>query len=340
MNYDATERIGAGYGKMIFTAGKWQIVAGLRAEHTSQGYSLFFVTEGNANAGEQNYTDILPDAHIKWNIHNNANLRLSYYKAINRPSFFEIVPYHIINEDYNECGNPNLQHTVAHNFDLRYEFFPQQSEQIMACLFYKDINDPIEYGMTAIGQETFYTPGNYGNASNLGVEIDVMKYFSHFGVKANYTYTHSRITTDKLRELSADDGSIYTEYARQSRPLFGQASHVFNCSLLYKDAATGWDAQVAASYTGKRIAVIERFYENDRWDAPLFQLDASVEKKFKHGISIFAKAQNLLNSSLIRYYHANDRNASLTGVRRYDGGVVEREEKNGVSFTAGVRWRL
>lgn len=340
MNYDATERIGAGYGKLTFSAGRWQIVAGLRAEHTRQGYTLFHATEGNANKGEQNYTDLLPDAHIKWTINRNANLRLSYYKAINRPSFFEIVPYHIINEDYNECGNPELQHTVAHNFDLRYEYFPGQSEQVMACIFYKDIHDPIEYGMTAIGQETFYTPGNYGNATNWGVEIDVMKYFNWFGIKANYTYTHSKITTTKLRELTAADGSIYTEHADQSRPLFGQAAHVFNCSLLFKDARRGWDGQIAASYTGKRIAVIERFYENDRWDAPLVQFDASVEKKFKNEWSLFVKAQNLFNTSVIRYYHANDRNAALQNVRRYDGGVVEREEKNGISLTAGVRWKL
>ena len=97
---------------------------------------------------------------------------------------------------------------------------------------------------------------------------------------------------------------------------------------------------MACSYTGKRIAVIERMYENDRWDAPLWQLDASMEKKFKGGWSVFAKAQNLLNSAIIRYYNANDRNANLQNVRRYNGGVVEREEKNGVSLTAGVRWKL
>ncbi|MGM9712562.1 MAG: TonB-dependent receptor domain-containing protein [Prevotella sp.] len=340
MNYGATERIGAGYGKLTYTTGRWNIVAGLRAEHTSQGYTLLHATEGNANEGMQSYTDILPDAHIRWNIHKDANLRLSYYKAINRPSFFEIVPYHIINEDYNECGNPELKHTVAHNLDLRYEYFPRQSEQLMACIFYKAIHDPIEYGMTAIGQETFYTPGNYGNATNWGLEIDIMKYFSWFGIKANYTYTHSKITTSKLRELTAPDGSVYTERADQSRPLFGQAAHVFNCSLLMKDVRRGWDAQLAASYTGKRIAVIERFYENDRWDAPLIQLDASAEKKFHGGWSLFLKAQNLLNSKLTRYYNANDRNTTLQNVKRYDGGVVEREEKNGISLTAGVRWRL
>lgn len=340
LNYDATERIGAGYGMVKLEVGRWQFVAGLRAEHTNQGYTLFYPTEGAANEGEQDYTDLLPDAHVKWNVHKDANLRLSYYKAVNRPSFFEIVPYHIINEDYNECGNPDLRHTVAHNFDLRYEYFPGQSEQLMACLFYKKIIDPIEYGMTALGQETFYMPGNYGDATNWGIEIDVMKYFNWFGIKANYTYTHSKIATSKLRELVDASGSIYTEHAEQSRPLFGQASHVLNCSLLFKDARNGWDGQLAFSYTGKRIAVIDRFYENDRWDAPLLQLDASVEKSFKGGWSIFAKAQNLLNSSLLRYYNANDRNATVENVRRYDGGIVEREEKNGISLTVGARLKL
>ena len=340
MNYDATERIAAGYGQAKLTAGRFEITAGLRAEHTQQGYTLLYPTADADAEGEQNYTDWLPDAHVKWNVHKNANLRLSYYKAINRPSFFEIVPYHIINEDYNECGNPELKHTIAHNFDLRYEFFPGQSEQLMACVFYKRIDDPIEYGMTPIGQETFYTPGNYGNATNWGIELDVMKYFNHFGIKANYTYTHSKITTSKLRELTDENGSIYTVHADQSRPLFGQASHVFNCSLLFKDAKTGWDAQLAFSYTGKRIAIIDRFYENDIWDAPLAQLDASMEKKFKGGWSIFAKAQNLLNTPIIRYYNGNERNASVENVRRHSGGIVEREEKTGCSLTAGVRLKL
>lgn len=340
MNYDATERIGAAYGQLKLTAGKLQIVAGLRAEHTRQGYTLLYATEGADNDGMQDYTDLLPDAHVRWTPWRNTNLRLSYYKAINRPSFFEIVPYHIINEDYNECGNPDLKHTIAHNLDLRYEYFPKQSEQIMACVFYKNIKDPIEYGMMPIGQETFYTPGNYGTANNWGMEIDVMKYFNKFGIKANYTYTHSRITTSKLRELTDANGSVYTEHADQSRPLFGQASHVFNCSLLFKDADKGWDAQLSFSYTGKRIAIIDRFYDNDRWDAPLAQLDASAEKKLRGGWSLFMKAQNILNTALIRYYNGNERNAGLKNVRRHSGGIVEREEKTGMTLTAGIRLKL
>lgn len=340
LNYDATERIGAGYGSLCYERGHWQLTAGLRAEHTSQGYTLLYPTEGAANEGEQRYTDLLPDVHLKWQVHRNANLRLSWYRAVNRPSFFEIVPYHIINEEYNECGNPDLKHTTADNFDLRYEYFPQPSEQFMACVFYKRLRNPIEYGMQAVGQETFYMPGNYGDASNLGIEVDIMKYFRWIGIKANYTYTHSSITTDKLRERVDSQGSIYTEYAAQTRPLFGQATHVFNCSLLFKNTRHGWDGQLALSYTGKRIAVIDRLYENDRWDAPVTQLDASVEKRWKCGLSFFAKGENLLNTPLIRYYHANERNATVENVRRHNGGIVEREERTGQSLTVGIRYKL
>ena len=67
----------------------------------------------------------------------------------------------------------------------------------MVGLFYKKLNDPIEYGLLNEGQDTYYKPMNFGDATNLGVEIDIMKYFNWFGVKANYTYTHSEVTTDK-----------------------------------------------------------------------------------------------------------------------------------------------
>ena len=186
-------------------------------EHTNQGYVLKFARDVDPE-GNQKYTDVLPSFHAKYNVHENANLRFSYARSINRPSFFEIVPYSIINEDYKEKGNPDLKHTVADNIDVRYEFFPRSSEQFMVGMFYKKLDNPIEYGLINEGQDTYYKPMNFGTARNLGAEVDVMKYFNWFGIKANYTYTHSKVTTDKR----VMDGSEVTS-KRQSRPLFGQA---------------------------------------------------------------------------------------------------------------------
>ena len=345
LNYDATERVGAAYVMGKLNAGKWELTAGLRAEHTEQGYHLIYPTEDVANEGTQRYWDFLPDFHAKYELHTNGNLRFSYARAINRPSFFEIVPYNIINEDYKERGNPDLEHTVADNFDLRYEWFPSSTEQLMAGVFYKRIKDPIEYGMETSGQDAYYTPENFGTANNFGVEIDVTKYFNRFGIKANYTYTHSRITTSKLIEEQNTDANaettIVTHTISQSRPLSGQAAHVFNISLLYKDTKNGWDGQLAFNYTSERLCIVSTYYDNDSWQDGYPQLDASFEKRFGNsGWSLFAKANNLINLPVVQYIKKNSLNENLSNVERHDGGLLERKERTGRSFLIGVRFKL
>lgn len=334
LNYDATEKIGAGYGMVKYTIGNWELIAGVRAEHTNQGYTLRFPTENANPEGKQVYTDILPSFHTKYVVHKNANLRFSYARSINRPSFFEIVPYSIINEDYKEKGNPDLKHTVADNIDLRYEFFPKSSEQFMVGLFYKKLKNPIEYGLLNEGQDIYYKPMNFGNAQNLGVEVDVMKYFNWFGIKANYTYTHSEITTDK-RIMEGSE----VKSTRQSRPLFGQAAHVANLSLLFKSTKYGWEGQLAGSYTGKRLSDISNWYEDDIWEDGYMQLDASVEKSFKNGISMFAKASNLLDTPLLRFIQEGPHTSSVNSERK-NGNVIERKEWHGQSFMIGIRYKL
>lgn len=334
LNYDASEQIGAGYAMAKFTRNKWEVIAGVRVEHTDQGYKLKYPTESADPEGRQRYTDVLPSLHMKYAVHDNANLRLSYARSINRPSFFEIVPYSIINEDYKEKGNPDLKHTVADNIDLRYEFFPKSSEQFMVGVFYKNLQNPIEYGLLNEGQDTYYKPMNFGDAVNLGVEVDVMKYFSWFGIKANYTYTHSSITTEKRVMEGSEIRNV-----KQTRPLFGQAAHVANLSLLFKSTKYGWEGQIAGSYTGKRLSDISNWYNDDIWEDGYMQLDASVEKSFKNGISLFAKASNLLDTPLLRYIQKGPHTDSVESDRR-NGNVIERKEWHGQSFMIGIRYKL
>ena len=334
LNYDATEQIGAAYAMAKADGKRWNATLGVRAEHTVQGYTLIFPRESDPD-GEQRYTDILPSAHFKYEIHPKGRLHLSYNRSVNRPSFFEIVPYTIINEDYKEKGNPDLEHTVADNIDLRYEFFPKGSEQVMVGFFYKHLHNPIEYGLINEGQDTYYKPMNLGNATNTGVEIDVMKYFKCFGVKANYTFTHSRITTSKRTMQGSEVISV-----NQSRPLFGQAAHVANVSLLYKSSRWHWEGQISYGYTGKRLSDISNWLDDDIWEKGYHRLDLSLEKGFpKAGITLFAKASNLLDMPVVRIVGRGDHTATVD-TPRDNGYVIERKEWHGQSFMLGLRWKL
>lgn len=343
LNYDASEKIAAGYGQAKISLQKLQIITGLRVEHTNQGYDLKYPIDGIENEGSQIYTDYLPSFHLKYLLSDKSNMRASYFKSINRPSFFEIVPYRIINEDYTEAGNPDLKHTVAHNIDFRYEYFPKQTEQLMVGLFYKKIKDPIEFGMVTQGQATFYTPTNYGDATNYGIEVDIIKYFYSFGIKANYTFTNSNITTTKLENYNNPDADatnkILVREVDQKRPLNGQAKHVANLSVLYKNQKKGWDGQLAFSYTGDRLYAISRYLDNDIWQSGYFQMDASIEKRFNFGLSVFAKAMNILDTPMIQYLKKeNPTNASIPEYQSHNGGTLIRKDYYGQNFQIGCRY--
>ena len=343
LNYDSKEHIGAAYLMTTVKTPWGELNAGVRAEHTNQIYTMLQKFRNMGQVGEQSYWDWLPSASIKWTPTKKMNVRLSYYRSINRPGFYEIVPYQIMGEEYQEKGNPNLKRARIDNVDLRWEWFPSATEQVLAGVFYKYLQDPIEQvfvsadGKIGSGADAYYMPDNLGNAKNYGFEIDVVKYIRHFGIKANYTYTHSSITTTK-REYNVGSAE-YKTGVTQTRPLVNQAPHTANLSLLYKDTRCGWNAQLAASFTGTKLALVSPFKDADQWDKAMFGLDYSMEKKFPCGVSLFLKANNLLDAKRERFLKTvNQSNLQYEG-QRSDKTVVGTY-KYGRTFLLGVRVKL
>jgi outer membrane receptor protein involved in Fe transport len=271
-------------------------------------------------------------------------MRASYFRSINRPGFFEIVPGKVVNEEYQERGNPDLKRAIADNFDIRFELLPNPSDQLLIGVFYKFIKDPIEYALNVDetrGQDVYYSPGNYGNATNFGLELDYIKYIKNWGIKANYTYTNSLITTQKIIRDRNSNGELYTKNVAQTRPLYGQSAHIGNVTLLYKDGKTGWDAQLAASYTGERINTVSQFLDNDLWQEAFIQMDASVEKKIGTDWVIFAKANNLIDTPLrVVIKNTNPVNNDINLESGNAHSTLIRQDFYKRSFVLGVRFKI
>lgn len=343
LNYDSKEFIGAAYAMGTLHAPFGELYAGIRAEHTNQRYTMLQHFRNMGQMGEQSYWDWMPSVSLKWTPRKDMNVRLSYYRSINRPGFYEIVPYRIMGEEYMEQGNPNLKRAHIDNVDLRWEWFPSPTEQVMAGVFYKYLRDPIEQvfvaasGLIGSGADAYYMPDNLGNAKNAGFEVDVIKYIRHFGVKANYTYTHSEITTSKRQYQQGS--AEYETGVTQKRPLVNQAPHTANVSLLYKDTDHGWNGQLSASYTGKKLALVSPFKDADQWDKAMFSLDLSAEKKFRNGLSIFLKANNLTDAKRERYLKTtNQSNLQYPG-QKSDRTIIGTYQY-GRTFLLGVRYTL
>ena len=295
-NYHAYENITAGYGEAKISLKSLDIFGGVRVENTKQGYNVNTFIETALSSVDKTYRDVLPSVQLKYKVNNKTNIRASYYKSIARPSYYELVPYTIRGQDYDEVGNPNLKHTVADNFDLRYEFFPKDEEQLFVSGFYKKLQNPIENALLSLtGGQLVFTPQNFANAKILGAEFVYTKYFGNFGVTGNYTIIHSKVNSPKVVPDSVSF-SGKTLFKTQDRPLQGQSNNIINLSLLYKNERQKLFIQLAYEFIGKTLSEVYPNFGYDYYQQPQSFLALSGEKSLNKHFIFFGKFNNLLNT--------------------------------------------
>ena len=355
LNYTASEKVADAYGMVKIDWDKFLITGGARYSHTKLDWNSNVSEVVGGKTGSITYYDVLPSGDIKYSLAPKQALRLSYYSAISRPNFYEVIP-HVggdADQDYQEQGNPHLKRTTADNFDLRYEYFPRGLDQLLVGAFYKRIKNPIEYALTndatsggtngTNGTELFYTPENFGNASNYGAELDLTKYWRWFGVKANYTFTNSSIKTDKAQNYSVAGGQTQ-RIVKQTRPLQGQSKHIANLSLLFKDDnKLGLNAQLAFGYTSKRINTVSQFYNNDIWQKDFAQMDFSVEKRIVKRWYVYAKINNILNTPYELEVLQPYTGAGVQGAVKYQTpgkNTFVRKDTYGANYLLGVKFKM
>lgn len=341
LNYDCFEDVFAGYGMMKIDIRKLEVLAGARFESTSFGWETNAPEIVEGRVGSIQYQDLLPSVHMKYKLNDEQNIRASYFSSLARPSFFEVIPYEINEEDFRERGNPFLSRTFADNIDVRYERFWNGLDKFMIGAFYKNIQNPIESALAISGQTIFLQPTNFGDALNMGIEVDFTKYIRNFGFRFFYTYTSSEITTTKLVRFRDEEGSLTSREALQTRPLQGQSDHISNMSLLYKNERTGTDVQIAAVYTGKRIISVSPYLDNDIWQRSFVQLDLSVEQRVTKNFVAFIKVNNLLNTPLrADILLPNTFNPEQAPYLNSAESVLVREDFYQQSYLAGIRYRF
>jgi len=341
--YSSAEDVSAAYGQLKLMAG-WhlEILGGLRIEHTKQNFTTVMPESFAGRYGTVIYTDPLPSLHLKYGLNDKQNIRLSYFRSIVRPDFYEIIPTQINGELFDIKGNDSLKHSKADNFDVRYEFFGQGADQLLAGVFYKNIYDPIEFAVVRNGGPSaqFFMPENFGAAHNYGFEAVFTKYLGSFGLSANYTYTHSEITTTKQYFYRDPSLGITSKLVEQKRPLQGQADHIANISLLYKNPKIGFDLQVAFVYTGKRIAQVSPYYMLDYWQLGQGVLDFSFEKRFFHHFYLYGKINNLTNTPSKTVIYQSPAAGNKFPDQNYSDRTVVGKDIYQINILGGIRYKF
>ncbi len=312
-NFDATENIMAGYAMITQNIGsKFTVLAGVRLENTSLDYNAnefkdlgddgFEITP---TTGTDNYLNVLPGVHAKYNFTDNLLVRAAWTNTIARPNYFDIAPYRILNVEDNEIevGNPDLEPTKSMNFDLMAENYFQSIGLISAGIFYKDLTDfifgykEVNYNDPVTGNtyKEYTQPRNGASAAIYGFEFGAQRqldflptFLKNLNIYANYTYTKSEV-----------DGLPMEGRENETLGLPGTAKNMINASIAYdtKELSVRLSVNHTTDYVDEfgEEAFLDRYYDKQTF------VDMNASYAVTDQFRIYAEANNITNQPL-RYY--------------------------------------
>ena len=302
-NYDATEQIAAGYAMITQNWGsKHRIVAGIRAEHTTNDYNGFSYDIVNENAtatsGQGTYLNILPSALYRFSPDERTVIRASATNTLARPNYFDLVPYQEFNSDDNEVklGNPELAAATAWNLDLGAERYLSSLGIVSAGIFHKTIDNFIYDNVytDVFNGETYEVTKseNGGTATVSGVEFAFQRQLDflpgelkNLNFAANTTLTTS--TTSGI--LDRDDEVGFA----------GTAPLMLNGTLAYENEKML--IRLSYNYAGAYVDEYGGDQFEDRYYDQQHLMDFNAYYSVTKTARVFVELNNLLNTPL-RYF--------------------------------------
>lgn len=332
-NYHARENVTSGYVRIDSRiADKLHFMGGLRVENTVLRYTgRIYDDEANTVSdikATSSYINFLPSLLLKWDINKDFLFRAGYNQSLSRPKYSALVPGMNIKRGDNEIkiGNPDLEATTSHNFDLSSEYYWKSVGLVTAGLFYKKIEgfiiDEVVFNKEYEGHvwTKLTQPKNGGNANILGAELAWQRDFGFItpalkciGLYSTYTYTHSKIT----------DFNFEGRENEKKLSLPGSPEHTANLSLYFEKS--GLAARLSFNYASAFIDEMGESAFYDRYYDEAKHMDFNISYTFgkKTKFTVYTDCTNLLNQPL-RYYQ---------GSRKY----TMQHEYYGIKLNGGIK---
>ena len=141
-NYKYNDRVLAAYGtygNVIGTKTSYQL--GLRAE--SSKYTGTLITNGKT-FGNSFPLSLFPSLNLTHQIDQTQDLQFSVARKIQRPNFFQILPFIDYSDSLNiSRGNPALKPEFTNSLEMNYQKSMKKGNSILVSLYYKNTTDLI-----------------------------------------------------------------------------------------------------------------------------------------------------------------------------------------------------
>ena len=325
-SYQATHDILAGFAEIeLHPWTSWMVNVGVRVENSRQSVD-YYTDGGTPRTAELNKTDFFPALNVKYDLTPEQSFRFSASRTVTRPTFVEMAPF-LYRPSYGSTslrGNEEIQNGYNYNVDLRYDFFPKNSNDMFsATLYFKYLQDPIERIQQAEGGDAVHSFRNADNGIAAGIELEFRKeLFKDFRVGLNGSYMYTNV------KLPGNDG-IYTE---NQRSLQGASPYLLNADVSYTPR-WGEEKQLSLALVynmqGPRIHTVGIFGLGDVEQDALHTLNFVGSFRMNNHFTLKWKVNDLLGSTARFRQDVPDTGEKVT-VESYKPGT---HAEIGISYT-------
>ncbi|WP_025804547.1 TonB-dependent receptor [Pseudomonas chlororaphis] len=331
-DFKIREDINAGYLMNTVDIDDWRFIAGLRYEGTEFEAKGTGATDGEFQSTEtkRRYHHWLPGLHARYQLDKNTQVRAAWTKAVVRPTFGQLAPGFVIDDDEASFGNPDLKPLESSNLDLGIEHFMGRAGTVSAFVFYKDIKNFV-YNTDLAGTGAWtnfseaHTFANGDSAKLYGLELAYSQKFDWLPAPWNGLLLGANATFSRSdAEIKGFDAASGVNRKR-SIDLPNQSDTVGNLML-------GWEndklsLRLSANYKSDylfELASINDKAHDLHVDAQTF-VDFSARYSLSKNLQLSFEAQNITDEPYFVY----------TGHRSYNGQYEEYGPtyKLGLTFT-------
>ena len=308
--WDATEDISAFYGMADMKFGNINFIGGARMEKTSSTYNSWAgsVEDAEDNEGTideslaayftaqkvtKEYTNVLPMAHVRYAVNDQALVRVAYTESIARADFAALVPFIATDGDDAEAGNPELESAHSQNIDLMLEYYPAGlgvfsfgyfSKSVDNYIYTSTLQDVSIRGGSKVYDEVSM-PVNGNNATLSGWEMNFVKNLDFLpGPLSNLSLYFNYTSTDSEADYGDD---------REKSTFPGQAASTGNLSFAYETSKL--TARFSQSIADQYLVEVGGDKDEDIFYDPANRLDLSLSYNLNSKITLFADVLNITN---------------------------------------------
>jgi outer membrane receptor protein involved in Fe transport len=208
-NYENNENVYAAYATFSSGIRSFSYKLGLRVEKSNYDGKL---TQTSEKFGNEYPASLFPTLFLSQKLKHNQELQLSYNRRINRPNFFQLIPFADSTDKLNITkGNPALVPEFTHSVELSYLKTFAGNHTLLASAYYK-YTDHLITGYTE--RQTDEVTGSsalintYINANSsytTGAEITVQNILTKWwDISTNINIYNSKINTDSTSAVQQD----------------------------------------------------------------------------------------------------------------------------------------